>query len=58
VFTTLARCLETWLQNRTGERTVRITGTVKGTPVDLCVTATNIRADGLEPLVKAMTGVV
>ena|SRR5215469_4194586 len=58
VFKALTKCLDSWLQNRTSERSVRIVGTVGGKPVDLSVTAQNIRADGLVPLVKAMTGVV
>jgi Effector Associated Constant Component 1 len=53
-FQALALAFDSWLQHRSGDRTLEITGTVNGRDIALNIRAGNASVNALEPLMQAM----
>jgi hypothetical protein len=50
-FQSLARCLESWLRYRPGERSLRMTATVNGKKLSVQIDASNAPVDALRPII-------
>jgi hypothetical protein len=57
-FESLARCFDSWLKNRPGERTVTVTGTLNGQEQSIRVTADNASIDALQPFIQGLGDVL
>jgi hypothetical protein len=55
-FQALARCFETWLKYRPGERTLLVTGVVNGEEFELKLNASNVSDDTVKEFLKALGG--
>jgi hypothetical protein len=53
-FHALARCFDSWLRHRPGERSLTVTGTVNGQDVSLSVSGQGLAIDALDPLIRGL----
>ena len=53
-FQALAKCFDSWVRNRPGERSLTVTGTVNGREVSLHITGKGLAIDALDPLIQEL----